>query len=130
MPVLLYTYSSGGDTVLEQSLLYDSTNVLNAPCAECWTSAPARKCLHATAHRSNSNHAPTTEFCSTRSEVTSYCAYSGRRQGSHGRHTQACLASRNSFALRVITSPNQPSQRRTRAPRFTSDTSRAGGGDI
>ena len=36
-----YTYSSGGDAVLEQLLLYGSTSI--------YTSAPVRTCLHATA---------------------------------------------------------------------------------
>ena len=43
------TYSSGGDTVLEQLLVCHSTSMLKAPCAERWTSAPVRTCLHATA---------------------------------------------------------------------------------
>ena len=46
--------------------------------------------------RSNSTHAPTTEFSSvlcTRSEASSYCcAYSGQDKGSRGSHTQACCA--------------------------------------
>ena len=120
-----WTYSSGGDTVLEQLPLYDSTSTLKAPCAERWASAPVRTCSHATAPLTVPTP-PTlrrlSSLCyTTRSEATSYCAYSGRRQGSYGRHTQACSASRNFLALRVITPPNQPSPRRTHTPRFTSD---------
>ena len=125
------TYSSGGDTVLEQLLVCHSTSMLKAPCAERWTSAPVRTCLHATASLTVPT-APTLRrlsfpLCYTRSEATSYCAYSGRHQGSHGSHTQSLFCF--FCALRVITPPNQPSPSRTSTPLFTSDTSRAGGGD-
>ena len=130
------TYSSsGGDTVLKQLLLYDSTFMLKAPCAERWTSAPVRTCLHATAPLTVPTAPPTlrrlsSPLCYTRSEATPPCAYSGRLQGSHSSHV--VYSSRLCFfcALRVTTPPTQPSPSRTSTPRFTSDTSRAGGGDI
>ena len=91
------TYRSGGDTAFDQLLLCDSTSMLKAPCAERWTSAPVRTCLHVTASLTVPI-APTlrrliSHLCYTRSEATSYCAYPGRRQGSRGSHTQACSAS-------------------------------------
>ena len=125
------TYSSGGDTVLGQLLLYDSTPMLKAPCAECWTLAPVRTCLHATAPLTVPT-APTlrrlSSLCYTRSAATSYCAYSGQHQGSHGSHTQSLFCF--FCALRVMTPLNQPSPSHTSTPRCTSDTSRGGGGDM
>ena len=56
-------YGSGGATLLEQLLLYGSTSILKAPCAERRTSAPRPDLLtgDGTVDRSNSTHAPTTE---------------------------------------------------------------------
>ena len=102
-------YSSSSYSCMTQHI-----SMLKASCAERWTSAPVRICLHATAPLTVPTAPTLQRLCSLRhmrSEATSCCRYSGRHQGSHGSHTQACSAS---SALRVITPPNQPSPSRTR----------------
>ena len=94
------TSTSGGDTVLEQLLLNDSTYMLTAHCAERWASAPT--CLVATAPLSFQQHSRSDDsfLCATRVQRELYTVRTlVDHHESHGSHTREYRYSACAFSV-------------------------------